>query len=155
VLERTQQIATAAANAAHDDLMQLNLELFSFDPFADRIWQLRHTVTSCGAWYAALAEALKLPHATLDEKLSKATGPPATSSHRAGHNISCAVLILPLLAQIGVAQLLARLLGMPVSNRLIPLGWKSRRVMRVRPIFPNLAGEHDARRRKGKIVVRR
>ncbi len=29
-LERTKHITTAEANAAHDDLMQLNLELFSF-----------------------------------------------------------------------------------------------------------------------------
>ena len=73
-LERAKQITTPEANAAHDDLMQLNLELFSFDPFAERIWELRHTVTSYDAWYVALAEALKLPLATLDERLSKATG---------------------------------------------------------------------------------
>jgi len=73
-LERAQQITTIEANAAHDDLMQLNLEVFSFDPFADRIWELRHTVTSYDAWYVALAEGLKLPLATLDERLSRATG---------------------------------------------------------------------------------
>ena len=74
-LELAKQITTPEANAAHDDLMQLNLELFSFDPFADRIWELRHTVTSYDAWYVALAEALKSPLATLDERLSKAKGP--------------------------------------------------------------------------------
>jgi len=74
-LELAKQITTAEANAAHDDLMQLNLELFSFDPFADRIWQLRHTVTCYDAWYVALAETLKLPLATLDERLTKASGP--------------------------------------------------------------------------------
>jgi predicted nucleic acid-binding protein len=73
-LERAKHISTAEANGAHDDLMQLNLELFSFDPFAERIWELRHTVTSYDAWYVALAEALKLPLATLDRKLSKASG---------------------------------------------------------------------------------
>jgi predicted nucleic acid-binding protein len=50
--------------------MQLDMELFSFDPFADRIWELRHTVTSYDAWYVALAEALRLPLATLDARLS-------------------------------------------------------------------------------------
>jgi predicted nucleic acid-binding protein len=74
-LELAKKITRPEANAAHDDLMQLNLELFPFDPFADRIWELRHTVTSYDAWYVALAEALKLPLATLDERLSKATGP--------------------------------------------------------------------------------
>ena len=74
-LERAKKITTAEANGAHDDLMQLNLEVFSFDPFADRIWQLRHTVTSYDAWYIALAESLRLPLATLDERLARATGP--------------------------------------------------------------------------------
>lgn len=74
-LERAKQIATPEANAAHDDLMQLNLEQFAFDLFADRIWELRHTLTSYDAWYVAVAEALSLPLATLDKRLSKATGP--------------------------------------------------------------------------------
>jgi predicted nucleic acid-binding protein len=73
-LERAKNITTAEANAAHEDLMQLNLELFSFDPFAERIWELRHTVTSYDAWYIAVAEALRLPLATLDRKLAKASG---------------------------------------------------------------------------------
>ena len=74
-LERARRITTPEANAAQDDLVQLNLELFSYDPFADRIWELRHAVTSYDAWYVAVAEALRLPLATLDEKLSRATGP--------------------------------------------------------------------------------
>lgn len=73
-LERAKHISQAEANAAFDDLMQLNLELFAFDPFAERVWELRHTVTSYDAWYIAVAEALKLPLATLDERLSKASG---------------------------------------------------------------------------------
>jgi predicted nucleic acid-binding protein len=74
-LERTKEISSSEANAAFDDLMQLSLELFSFEPFADRIWELRHAVTSYDAWYVALAEALQLPLATLDIRLSKASGP--------------------------------------------------------------------------------
>jgi predicted nucleic acid-binding protein len=38
------------------------------------IWELRHNVTSYDAWYVAIAEALKLPLATLDEPLSKSNG---------------------------------------------------------------------------------
>ena len=72
-LERAKRISTAEANAAHDDLMQLSLELFPFDPFADRVWELRHTMTCYDAWYVAVAEALHLPLATLDEKLAKAS----------------------------------------------------------------------------------
>jgi predicted nucleic acid-binding protein len=70
-LERAKQITTPEANAAQDDLMQLDLELFPFEPFAERIWELRHHVTSYDAWYVALAEALKVPLATLDKPLSR------------------------------------------------------------------------------------
>ncbi len=69
-LERARLITTPEANAARNDLMQLEIELFPFEPFADRIWELRHNVTSYDAWYVALAEALGLPLATLDESLS-------------------------------------------------------------------------------------
>ena len=74
-LERAKQITTPEANAAQGDLMQLEIELFSFEPFADRIWQLRQTVTSYDAWYVALAEAFEFPLATLDERLARADGP--------------------------------------------------------------------------------
>ncbi|HEV7611225.1 MAG TPA: type II toxin-antitoxin system VapC family toxin [Steroidobacteraceae bacterium] len=70
-LERHELITTPEANAAQDDLMQLDIELFSFEPFADRVWELRHNMTSYDAWCVALAEALKLPLAPLDEPLSK------------------------------------------------------------------------------------
>lgn len=73
-LERAEQISTEVANAAFEDLTDLQLELFTFDPFAHRVWELRHTVTSHDAWYVALAEALKAPLATLDAKLTRATG---------------------------------------------------------------------------------
>jgi predicted nucleic acid-binding protein len=73
-LERAKVIMQPEASAAHEDLMQLSLELFDFDPFAERVWELRHTITSYDAWYVAVAEALKLPLATLDERLSKAKG---------------------------------------------------------------------------------
>ena len=73
-LERARLIATPEANAAQDDLMQLDIELFPFEPFAGRIWELRHNVTSYDAWYVAIAEALNLPLATLDDFLGKSNG---------------------------------------------------------------------------------
>jgi predicted nucleic acid-binding protein len=73
-LELAKAITTAEANAAHEDLMQLNIELFSFEPFAERAWELRHNLTSYDAWYVALAEALRVPLATFDERLAKAKG---------------------------------------------------------------------------------
>ena len=73
-LERAKVITTPEANGAQDDLMQLDIDVFSFEPFADRIWELRHNVTSYDAWYVAIAEALRLPLATLDEPLSRSNG---------------------------------------------------------------------------------
>jgi predicted nucleic acid-binding protein len=73
-LERAKLITTPEANGAQEDLMQLDIDLFSFEPFADRIWELRHNLTSYDAWYVALAEALKLPLATLDQALAKSSG---------------------------------------------------------------------------------
>jgi predicted nucleic acid-binding protein len=73
-LERAKLITTPEANAARNDLMQLDIDLYPFEPYADRIWELRHNVTSYDAWYVALAEALQLPLATLDESLSKSNG---------------------------------------------------------------------------------
>lgn len=70
-LERAKLITTPEANGAQDDLMQLDIELFSFEPFAYRIWELRHNVTSYDAWYVALAEGLGLSLATLDKRLSR------------------------------------------------------------------------------------
>ena len=73
-LERAKLITSPQAAAARDDLMQLDVQLFPFEPFADRIWELRHHVTSYDAWYVAIAEVLELPLATLDEPLSKSDG---------------------------------------------------------------------------------
>ncbi|HVW70980.1 MAG TPA: type II toxin-antitoxin system VapC family toxin [Steroidobacteraceae bacterium] len=74
-LERAEQITTAEANGAQEDLTQLEIEQFPFEPFSDRIWELRHTVTSYDAWYVAVAEELGYPLATLDRRLAKTVGP--------------------------------------------------------------------------------
>ncbi|MDQ3460443.1 MAG: type II toxin-antitoxin system VapC family toxin [Deinococcota bacterium] len=63
------------ASLAHADLLALRVDLFPFEPFAERVWQLRFSVTSYDAWYVALAESLGAPLATLDMRLSRATGP--------------------------------------------------------------------------------
>ena len=54
-LERAGLITTPEANAAYDDLMELDMELFPFEPFAGRVWELRHNVPSYDAWYVACA----------------------------------------------------------------------------------------------------
>jgi predicted nucleic acid-binding protein len=74
-LELTREISGPQTDAAFEDLMLLELDLLPFDPFAERVWELRHNITSHDAWYVAIAEAYDLPLATLDGKLRKATGP--------------------------------------------------------------------------------
>ena len=74
-LELGKRITTPEAGAAREDLLRLEIELFPFEPFADRIWQLRRTVTSYDAWYVAVAEALGFALVTLDQRLVKADGP--------------------------------------------------------------------------------
>jgi len=73
-LERGKEITVQEANAAFDDLVELDVELHAFEPFSERVWELRHNVTSHDGWYVALAEALNLPLATLDQRLVKAEG---------------------------------------------------------------------------------
>ena len=74
-LERGKEITEQEAYAAFEELMELKVELYEFDPFSERVWELRHNVTSYDGWYVALAEALNLPLATLDGRLVKAEGP--------------------------------------------------------------------------------
>ncbi len=73
-LERIGEISRIEANGARRDLLRRDVELFPFTPFADRVWELRHTVTSYDAWYVAVAEAFECPLATLDRRLSRAPG---------------------------------------------------------------------------------
>ncbi|MGH7511269.1 MAG: type II toxin-antitoxin system VapC family toxin [Acidimicrobiia bacterium] len=69
------EISNDTASLAHADLLALRIELFPYEPFAERVWQLRENLTAYDAWYVALAEALAAKLATLDRALSRATGP--------------------------------------------------------------------------------
>ncbi|MHB8464481.1 MAG: type II toxin-antitoxin system VapC family toxin [Acidimicrobiales bacterium] len=68
-------ISEDVAALAHGDLLDLRVELFAYEPFAERTWELRGNVTAYDAWYVAVAEALRSPLATLDRPLSRAAGP--------------------------------------------------------------------------------
>ena len=74
-LELAGDISLFEAASAQADLMKLDIMLFPFAPFAERVWALRSNLTSYDAWYVALAEALNCPLLTLDRKLSGASGP--------------------------------------------------------------------------------
>ena len=74
-LEISGEISRFEAAAAHSDLLKLDIVLFPFAPFAERVWALRSNLTSYDAWYVALAEALGCPLLTLDRRLGNANGP--------------------------------------------------------------------------------
>ncbi len=74
-LEQAGEISQQEATNAHGDLLQLDMELFPFAPFAERVWALRSNLTSYDAWYVALAEEFDCPLITLDKRLSRASGP--------------------------------------------------------------------------------
>lgn len=69
------EISDDVASMAHGDLLRLDVELFPYEPFAPRIWHLRRNVTAYDAWYVAAAESLGASLATLDQRLSRASGP--------------------------------------------------------------------------------
>ncbi len=77
ILRRLEAVGTidrSAASLAYQDVMSLDLVLCPFSPFADRAWELRRNLTAYDAWYVAVAEALELPLATLDQRLTRAPG---------------------------------------------------------------------------------
>ena len=74
-MELADRISHTEATAAYAELFDLDIVLYPFTPFAERIWELRNNLTIYDAWYVALAEALDCPLVTLDRRLSRAVGP--------------------------------------------------------------------------------
>ena len=72
---QTGDISTDVAALAHGDLLQLGVALFPYEPFGDRVWELRGNLTAYDAWYVAVAERLNAPLATLDGRLAGSAGP--------------------------------------------------------------------------------
>ena len=78
VLRRNQldsSLGPELTTLAHADLIDLRVELVPYEAVADRVWELRATLTSYDASYVALAEQIGAPLATLDTRLTRAPGP--------------------------------------------------------------------------------
>lgn len=60
--------------AARRRFGRLRLVRFPHEPLADRVWQLRGSLTACDAAYVALAEGLRIPLATCDARIARAPG---------------------------------------------------------------------------------
>ncbi|MCY3544023.1 MAG: type II toxin-antitoxin system VapC family toxin [Chloroflexi bacterium] len=74
-MELTGDLSRPDVTAAYAELLQFEIDLHPFAPYAVRIWELRNNLTIYDAWYVALAEALNCPLVTLDRRLSRAQGP--------------------------------------------------------------------------------
>jgi predicted nucleic acid-binding protein len=68
------EISADTAALAHADLLGLR-EVFAYEPFAARVWELRENVTAYNGWYVAVAESLDAKLGTVDLRLAKAAGP--------------------------------------------------------------------------------
>jgi predicted nucleic acid-binding protein len=72
--QRAGRLERVEATLAHQGLLSLPLQLWPYLPLADRVWELRESVTAYDASYIALAELLGAPLITLDDKLQRASG---------------------------------------------------------------------------------
>lgn len=63
------------AVAALEQVRRVRTLQYPFEPFTQRVWELRDNLTVYDAWYVALAEWLRTDLVTGDERLTSAAGP--------------------------------------------------------------------------------
>jgi predicted nucleic acid-binding protein len=68
------EMPDARGREAIQDLADFPLIRFSHEPFLQRIWELRHSLSAYDAAYIALAEALDAPLVTCDPRMARARG---------------------------------------------------------------------------------
>lgn len=77
VLRRLQlggELTEERGRQALEDLADLDVERYAHTDFLPRVWEVRRNATAYDAVYLALAEALRAPLITLDEKLANSAG---------------------------------------------------------------------------------
>lgn len=62
------------ASVARQRLRRTRVRLHTFEPYADRVWELRNNLTVYDAWYVAIAERLGQPLVTADSGILAAPG---------------------------------------------------------------------------------
>jgi predicted nucleic acid-binding protein len=73
-LVREKTLTSRRAGEAIEDLMALRVTRYAPSLLLSRIWQLRNNMTAYDAAYVALAEELKAPLITRDQKIASAPG---------------------------------------------------------------------------------
>jgi predicted nucleic acid-binding protein len=68
------ELSADRAALAMADLVSLPIELCSFAPLAERVWELRHNLTAYDAAYVALAEFGEVGLVTVDRRLARVPG---------------------------------------------------------------------------------
>ncbi|MCP9484954.1 MAG: type II toxin-antitoxin system VapC family toxin [Gaiellaceae bacterium MAG52_C11] len=68
------EISAERGAQALEDLKALPLRRYPAQPFVDRAWALRHTISARDAFYVALAEALDCALVTTDGRLARSHG---------------------------------------------------------------------------------
>lgn len=68
------KISGETAGVARRDLSWLEVTMHPFEPYADRVWELRNNATVYDAWYLAVAERMDMPLVTTDARLESVPG---------------------------------------------------------------------------------
>ncbi|MBK8257963.1 MAG: type II toxin-antitoxin system VapC family toxin [Polyangiaceae bacterium] len=71
-LERSRAVPPRQIALAMERFREMPIGKHPHEPFFDRIWRLRPNLTAYDACYVALAEALRAPLLTADERLGQA-----------------------------------------------------------------------------------
>jgi predicted nucleic acid-binding protein len=70
-LELSGAVGAEHAALAYADLLDFSIEVWPYEVVAERVWQLRHNLTSYDASYVALAETLSATFVTLDQRIAR------------------------------------------------------------------------------------
>ena len=69
------QVSLGLARGATSKIKVLQTVQYPFEPFVERVWELRDNLSVYDSWYVALAESLDTTLVTADRRLAHAAGP--------------------------------------------------------------------------------
>jgi len=75
------ELSPVRAATAREQVCTTRTIQYPFEPFSDRVWELRANLTVHDAWYVALAEWLETDLVTADKRLARSPGPRCVVRH--------------------------------------------------------------------------